>query len=217
MIKRMEEKDRSEQNDKPEITCCPPEKPRWGERLARNLALAGMLVITVAAVRNAELPSGKTVLTAVQQMIGGEWDDHVGSISFVGHFLPETVAVFFDTDPDAALIAPCSGTVAHAWTEGEPYLGYQSADKRVFAVASGQVISLSHGPDEEYILRVRHDGGLESLYYRLASVAALEGDRVTADTCLGEALPGGVLIEVRRAGLAIDPTGLIAPRDGNAL
>ena len=217
MIKRMEEKDQTEQSGQPEITYVPADKPRWGEHLARNLALAGMLVITVAAVRNAELPTGKTVLSAVQQMIGGEWDDHIGSISFVGRFLPETVAVFFETDTDTALTAPCSGTVVHAWTEGEPYLGYQSEDKRVFAVAAGQVMSLSHGPDEEYILRVRHDGGLESLYYRLACAAALEGDRVTAGTCLGEALPGGVLVEVRRAGLAIDPTGLIMPRDGNAL
>ena len=216
MIKRMEEKERTEQNVQSEITYCPPDKPRWGEHLARNLALAGMLVITVAAVRTAELPTGKTVLTAVQQMIGGEWDDHVGSISFVGRFLPETVAVFFETDPDTALTAPCFGQIDHPWTEEEPYLGYQSEDKRVFAVAAGQVMSISHGPDEEYILRVRHEDGLETMYYNLASIAALEGDMVMSGTCLGEALPGGAIIEVRRAGRAIDPTGFITDRAGSA-
>ncbi len=214
MIKRMEAEAPKEQ---PEITYLPADRPRWGERLARNLALTGMLVITIAAIRNAELPSGRTVLTAIQQMIDGEWDDHLGKISFVGSFLPETVAVFFESAPDAVLTAPCLGPLTHPWTEREPYLGYADADSRVFAVAAGQVMSVSHGPDEEYILRLRHDDGLETMYYNLAAAAASEGDMVTPGACLGEALPGGLIIEVRRAGRAIDPTGLITDRDRSAL
>ena len=214
MIKRMGTEAPREQ---PEITCFPPDRSRWGERLARNLALAGMLVITVAAMRNAELPSGRTVLTAVQQMIGGDWDDQLGKISFVGNFLPESVAVFFESVPDAVLTAPCFGSITHPWTDQEPYLGYAGEDKRVFAAAAGQVMSVSHGPDEEYILRVRHEDGLETMYYNLASPAAMEGDMVTPGTCLGEALSGGVIIEVRRAGRAIDPTGLMKDRDRSAL
>ena len=213
MIKRVEGEAPKEQA---EITYLPSDQPRWGERLARNLALAGMLAITIAAMRNAELPTGTTVLTAVQQMIDGEWDDHLGKISFVGRFLPETVAVFFESAPDAKLTAPCFGSLTHAWTEQEPYLAYEGEDKRVFAVAAGQVMSVSHGPDEEYILRVRHEDGLETMYYNLASAAALEGDMVTSGTCLGEALPGGAVIEVRRAGRAIDPTGFITDRAGSA-
>ncbi len=213
MIKRVEGESPKEQA---EINYLPSDKSHWGERLARNLALAGMLVITIAAMRNAELPSGATVLTAVRQMIDGEWDDHLGKISFVGRFLPETVAVFFESAPDAELAAPCFGSLTHAWTEQEPYLGYEGEDKRVFAVAAGQVMSVSHGPDEEFILRVRHEDGLETMYYNLSSYAAAEGDMVTPGTCLGEALPGGVFIEVRRAGRAIDPTGLIMPRGGSA-
>jgi hypothetical protein len=98
MIKRVEGEAPKEQA---EITYLPSDQPRWGERLARNLALAGMLAITIAAMRNAELPTGTTVLTAVQQMIDNEWDDHLGKISFVGRFLPETVAVFFESAPDS--------------------------------------------------------------------------------------------------------------------
>ncbi|MBR4537443.1 MAG: M23 family metallopeptidase [Clostridia bacterium] len=213
MIKRVEGEAPKEQA---EITYLPSDQPRWGERLARNLALAGMLAITIAAMRNAELPTGTTVLTAVQQMIDGEWDDHLGKISFVGRFLPETVAVFFESAPDTELTAPCFGSLTHAWTEQEPYLAYEGEDKRVFAVAAGQVMSVSHGPEEEYILRVRHEDGLETMYYNLASAAALEGDMVTSATCLGEALPGGAVIEVRRAGRAIDPTSIIADRAGSA-
>ena len=216
MIKRMKEEP-SKDKEQPEITYLPSEKPRWGEHLARNLALAGMLVITIAAMRNAELPTGATVLTAVQQMIDGEWDDHLGKISFVGRFLPETVAVFFESAPNAELTAPCFGSLTHAWTEQEPYLGYQGEDSRVFALAAGQVMSIYHGSDEEYILRVRHDDGLETMYYALASAAVSEGDAVSVSTCLGRAQPGGAVIEVRRAGRAIDPTGLMTDRAENAL
>ncbi|MBQ6960273.1 MAG: M23 family metallopeptidase [Clostridia bacterium] len=213
MIKRVEGAIPQEQ---PEITHFPSDQPRWGERLVRNVALAGLLLITVAAMRNAELPSGGTVLTAVRQMIDGEWDDHLGKISFVGSFLPETVAVFFETAPDAELTAPCFGFLSHAWSAEEPYLGYEGTDKRVFAVAAGQVMSVYHGSDEEYILRVRHDDGLETMYYALSSVAVSEGDIVSVNTCLGQALPDGVIVEVRRAGRAIDPTDLITDRAGSA-
>lgn len=215
MIKRIEPDSIEARQEQPKINYTPPERPRWGERLVRNLSLAAMLVITIAAIRNAELPSGKTVLAAVQGMIAGDWDSNLGKISFVGRFLPETVAVFFEPAPNAELTAPCFGALTHEWTEREPYLGYESEDKRVFAVAAGQVMSVSRGPDQEYVLRLRHDDGLESLYYNLASAAAAEGDLATPATCLGEALPGGCLIEVRRAGRAIDPSGLIAPREGN--
>ena len=149
-------------------------------------------------------------------MIDGEWDESLGKISLVGRFLPETVAVFFESAPDAELIAPCFGSLTHPWTEREPYLAYRGEDKRVFAVAAGQVMSVYHGPDEEYILRVRHEDGLETLYYNLASVSAAEGDRITPGACLGEALSGEAIIEVRRAGRAIDPTGMMVIREESA-
>ena len=216
MIKHMEGASSSDKREQPEITYLPPDRPRWGERLARNTALAAMLLITVTAMRNAELPSGETVLTAVRQMADGEWDGHLGKISFVSRFLPETVAVFFESAPNAELTAPCFGSITHPWTEWEPYLTYRGEDRRVFALAAGQVMSVSPGPDDKTILRVRHDDGLETIYYDLTSAAAAEGDLVLPGTCLGETAPGGVSIEVRRAGRAIDPTGLIRPRDGSA-
>lgn len=193
----------------------PTPKLRFGERLARNLALAGMLVLAVTAVRNAQLPSGRTVLTAVQNMIDANWDESLGKISFVSNLFPETVSVFFASSPQAELTAPCFGTLAHAWTMGEPYLGYAATDKMVYALSAGQVMSQAHGPGEERILRVRQEDGLEVLYYNLAEIAVEEGDSVTEKTCLGQALENAqVVVEVRRDGRAIDPTALIHPRSG---
>ncbi len=189
-------------------------KKRFGEKLARNLALAAMLVLTVAAVHNAELPSGQTLLAAVQEMIDPNWDESLGKIRFVGNWFPETVAVFFESDPQMELTAPCFGSVSHAWSDDEPYVGYASSDRNVYAAADGQVMSVAHGMNEERIVRVRHDDGLETLYYNLSSVSVREGDAVTASTCLGQRLPyEEALIEVRRAGRAIDPSALLAPRE----
>lgn len=192
---------------------CPEKKQRWGEKLARNVAFAGLLTLSVTAVRNAELPSGKTLLSAVQGIIDTSWDNDLGKISFVSSLLPESMVVFFETDLHADLTVPCFGSVEHAWTNEEPFLGYSTNGGNVYAIASGQVMSIAHGLDEERIVRMRHKDGLESLYYNLSAVNVQEGDEVTVSTCLGSVLPGKlVLLEVRRAGRAIDPESLLSPR-----
>ncbi len=189
------------------------EKPRWGEKLARNFAFAGILTLMIVGVRNAQLPTGETVLTAVQEMIDANWDSGLGKISFVSSLLPESMAVFFESDLQAELTAPCFGPIMHAWSEAEPYLGYSAANGNVYAVSPGQVMSVAHGLDEERVVRVRHEDGLESLYYNLGSVSVREGDEVTAQSCLGTALAGKqALVEVRRAGRPIDPTDLLTLR-----
>ena len=186
---------------------------RWGRHLTRNLALAGMLLLTVTAVRSAHLPTGETVLTAVQSLIDGPWDDRLGKISFVSTLFPEAVSVFFESPTEEALVSPCFGRISHPWRSDEPYIGYAADDSRVFAVAPGQVMSVAHGNGEELVVRVRQEDGLETLYYGLVSLAVREGDIVTGQTCLGRALPSReILIEVRRSGLPIDPTPLLSPR-----
>lgn len=190
-------------------------KKHWGEKLARNLAVAGMLALVLTALRSKNLPSGETVLTAVQEMVHTKWDNQLGKISFVSNLFPETVSVFFESPLQTELTAPCFGNVVHGWTEAEPYLGYASADNRAYAVGAGQVMSVSHGLEEERIIRVRQEDGLETMYYNLASTDLKEGDQVTVQTCMGTVLDGkNLMIEVRRAGRAIDPTGMLSSRKG---
>ena len=59
------------------------EKTRFGDHLARNMAAAALLVLTVVSVRNAQLPGGKTVMTAVQEMVdpGTIWVKSALSVS----------------------------------------------------------------------------------------------------------------------------------------
>ncbi|MBQ9262614.1 MAG: M23 family metallopeptidase [Clostridia bacterium] len=206
-----------EQNKEPgsssDMQYIQPEKPHFAECLARNMALAGMLLLTVVAVRNAKLPSGQTVLTAVQQIIEPGWDDNLGKINFVSNLFPDTVAVFFQMEPDIDLTAPCFGAVTHTWSNDEPYIGYQAANGRVYAAGDGQVMSIAHGMEDERIIRVRHDNGIETLYYNLADVNVGEGDSVTATTCLGTSIAGQTaLLEVRRAGKPINATAWLTSR-----
>lgn len=190
-------------------------KPSFGERLTRNLALAGMLVIGISAVRNAKLPAGQTVLAAVKSMVETDWEQDLGKISFVGNFFPESVSVFFQKSPDTTLTAPCFGRITHAWRRDEPYLGYWSKNEEVYAMADGQVMSIAHGNDEEKIVRILYDNGLESLHYDLALLHVREGDRVTEDTCIGKRIMGKqAIVDVRREGLSIDPTLLMQERTG---
>ncbi len=75
-------------------------------------------------------------------------------------------------------------------------------------------MSVSHDADDHAILRVRHEGGYETLYYGLSDVRVQEGDHVTAQTCLGAFDPVHAAFETRRYGLPIDPSGMLGQRSG---
>ena len=84
----------------------------------------------------------------------------------------------------------------------------------VYAFAAGQVMSIAHGQDEELIVRLRHESGMETLYYNLADVLTQEGDSVSSSTCLGHVIRGSqALLEVRMAGRSMNPSAWLFPRD----
>lgn len=180
------------------------------DKLSRNAALAALMLLAIVSIRNAQLPSGQTLLTAAQTILDPEWDETLGKIDFVGHFFPETVSVFFETDVEKyRLITPCiNERLVHSWSENEPYLGYDSSDDSIVrAVGDGQVMSLAHGTEEENIVRVRQEDGLEVLYYNLATLSIQEGDEVKQGQAIGSALAEKeTAIEVRRNGISVNPT-----------
>lgn len=205
MIKEMKKQDETERKAFLPEYAENESKPRFSERLARNMALAGMIVLTVTAMRNAELPSGDTVLTAVRQIVETDWGEGLGKIRFVTNLLPETTAVFFSDPLDCALTAPCFGESTHPWSESEPYLAYRPENQLVYAAADGEVMSIAHGPEEERILRIRHTDSIETMYYNLSEIRVREGDQVTPSTCLGTVQKGKeAVFEVRRAGSAVE-------------
>ena len=84
----------------------------------------------------------------------------------------------------------------------------------MYAAAPGQVMSLAHGMNEEKILRIRHENGIETLYYQLENTFVKEGDYVTENTCIGRALKNEEIIwEVRKNGIETNPADWLQERN----
>lgn len=205
------------ERDQPVLTELPP-KQGFGswllrtDKLIRNLAVVGGLVLTVVAVKNASVPQAQSVFSAIQASAGMEWDESLGKLSFVGGFLPEGLQAVWSEKHDITVFAPVKGETVHAWSAQEPYVTFMSEVLDVRAVADGEVMSIAHGLDEERIVRVRHDDETESVYGNLETCYAEVGDRVYAGDVFAKVLSGQPLaFELRKDGRSINPDGLLMP------
>ena len=178
------------------------------DRLVRNLAVTGVLLLTVVAVRNSSLPQAQSVFGALKETAGMEWDESLGKLSFVSDFLPEGVREVWNEKPAMTVLAPMNGETVHAWSEREPYITIQSNVSDVRAAADGEVMSIAHGMNEERILRVRHDDGSEALYGNLLNCYVGEGDRVYAGDVIAALIRDQPLaFELRMDGRSVNPEG----------
>ena len=204
-------------HSKAELTELPP-RQGWGKRLlradklVRNLAVVGAMLLTVVAVKNAGSPNAQSVFSALQASTDMEWDESLGKLSFVGGILPEGIQAVWSEREAISVFEPVSGETMHAWSQSEPYMAFMSQVRDVRAVADGEVMSVAHGLEEERILRVRHDDATESIYGNLLTCYAQEGDRVYAGDVIATTIEGKPLVfELRRDGRSIDPEGLLQP------
>lgn len=184
-----------------------PAIPRPGGmlKLTRNTAFLMLLLVCLASIHNQQLPDGRTVLTAVQSTVDQEWDESLGRITFVDNMMPQTLSVFFQEEETYSLSLPCNGTLVHLWETHAPYVSFDTAGS-VLAIADGEVMSLSHDSADQLSLRIRHENGLESVYYHLASTPFREGDMVFSGDAVGSLQEGhNLVLDVRRNGLSIDP------------
>ena len=184
-----------------------PSIPRPGGmlKLTRNTAFLMLLLVCLASIHNQQLPDGRTVLTAVQSTVDQEWDESLGRITFVDNMMPQTLSVFFQEEETYSLSLPCNGTLVHLWETHAPYVSFNTAGS-VLAIADGEVMSLSHDSTDQLSLRIRHENGLESVYYHLASTPLREGDMVASGEAIGSLQEGhNLVLDVRRNGLSIDP------------
>lgn len=193
------------------LTELAPRDETWKHRfmrldsLVRNMAVVGCLVLVVTAVRNSSLPESKSVFEAVQASAGMQWDESLGKLSFVNAILPPEIQEVWSETSSLTLNLPVDGTVVHAWTAKEPYLLIEG-EKVVFSVAAGEVMSVSHGMDEERIVRIRHEGGAETIYGNLEKCLVEAGDHILAGTEVGTVLSGRPLaFELRMNGKPAEP------------
>jgi len=184
------------------------------DRLVRNLAVVGVLLLTVVALRGSSDPQAQSVFSALQESAGMEWDESIGKLSFVNSLLPQSLQEVWNPTADVMVFAPLSGDTVHAWSKSEPYIMIQGRTEQVRAAADGEVMSVAHGMDEERIIRVRHDDDTEAIYGNLAQSHVQAGQRVYAGDVIATLIDDQPLaFELRVNGRSVDPTGRMTPFD----
>ncbi len=181
-----------------------------GDKLIRDLAVVGGLMLLVVAIRNAELPQAQSVFGALKESANMEWDESLGRLSFVSDLLPQEVREVWTEREAVQVLAPIIGETVHVWSAQEPYIEVKSVVSDVRAVADGEIMSIAHGLNEERIVRIRHDNGLESVYGNLLVCYSEEGDHVHAGDIFARLSQNAPLaFELRRDGKSIDPEGVL--------
>ena len=176
------------------------------DRLVRNMAVVGCLVLVVTAVRNSSLPVSKSVFEAVQASAGMQWDESLGKLSFVNAVLPVEIQEVWQETKSMVVSMPVDGKVVHAWSETEPFLLIEGERPDVYSVMAGEVMSVSHGMNEEKIVRIRHEDGSEAIYGNMEKCSVEAGDHIFAGTQIGVLIPGQALaFELRMNGKTAQP------------
>ena len=189
----------------------PDTKKLLGEKLTRNVAIATLLLLTVIGLRESG-PQGKALLQTIQDTVESQWDQNVGKLTYVSNTIAESIQVFGRSPSlDTQLLSPVAVQAVQAWTAEAPYLLYENAGN-VFAAASGEVVQIAHDDYSEYIVRISHADGLNTLYYGLSSCFVQEGDSVQAETLLGIS-GSSFAFEAQKNGKSIDCSGLLAFRE----
>lgn len=188
-------------------------KPRWGEELTKNLAVAAALLICLVALRSGAVPAATDLTDAVLTAATGDTllDDRLGKLSFVSSLFPEATLVFGMGNSNALAMPVSGGALVHAWSEAEPYVTWSSASGDVFSPMDGEVIGVYHGEAEELLVQIRREDGLSCVCGNLAVAQVQTGDAVKCGDLLGSLADGeACAFELRQDGYSIDPVSLLS-------
>ena len=186
-------------------------KRQLGEKLTRNVSIAVLVLLTVTAVRQSATEQGGSFMQALQTAVESQWDQNVGRLTYVNVTLSEALQVFSPENASPALVSPVRAKAVQAWSGSSPYLLYENAGQ-VFAAAAGEVGQILHDDQDEFIVRLLHDNGLNTIYYGLKTCNVQEGAPVSADTLLGTA-GDSLAFEVQKNGKSLDCSATLTDRN----
>lgn len=197
---------RQEPNRRARFTSRQTEAFRMGERLLRDCALCAAAVLCVLALGNIQQPWAQSVSSTVRDAVTMELDESLGRLQFVRNLLPESALVFWNVGGEQANYQmPAAGRVVHAWKQTEPWIEYACEAQSVVSAAAGEVMAITQGEGDSYMVRVRHQDDTETLYGDLVTCIVREGDALEAGQILG-AVEDSFFFEARRDGRAFNPT-----------
>ena len=178
------------------------------DRLLRNSAYACALLLGVLALGNVDQPWAKKASDTVERALTMriDLDDDIGALELVKNIMPESALVFMNLSGQTALELPVEGSVAHAWSNLQPWMVFNCADgTEVHAAAAGTVTAITPLSGGRYGVLVDHGEGIESLYAQMTSVDVAAGDGVSRGQAIG-ACGDGMYFEYRLNGESVDPT-----------
>lgn len=189
---------------------------RWkqaapGDRLLRSTAVACALLLSIMALRNADLPWAQRAVQGIEKAMTMkiDLDESLGKLHFVRRLVPETALVFWNAGASSGLQPPVEGQIEHAWSEKQPWRVYACADgAQVTAAMDGEVRQIEKGAMADYIVLITHDNGMETVYAYMADVSVGPGERVYAGDPVGVTASGGgsrLYFALRQDGAEIDP------------
>ena len=167
------------------------------------ISMAAVFCLGIGAV-NLAADRGKTAQVLSHVDTGFEYDETLGRLQFVSSILPESAMAFLSSeDGDIDVFAPTNAAVTHTWSQDEPWIEY-ALSGQMTACSDGDVMTIVKNHDDEYTVRVVHDGGYESVYSGLCDVTVGQFDRVQAGYTIGNC-ENGLAFEWRKDGLSIEP------------
>ncbi len=190
----------------------------WRRDVLLQAGICAVILLSVIGFRAIDSPVTNRITDGITEAVTMDIDisETLGELQFVKNVMPESVLVFWEgtADPPTEFSRPISdGTVAVAYSEKVSGILLAGADADVYAAADGEVISVTKGRDGDFILRLKHSGGIETLYGFLQGVKVAAGDRVSAGQNVGLAMPTdkGVQLyfQASRDGKVFDPVPLL--------
>lgn len=208
-VQEMTLKPRRELAPKPQIQWQQVPKRNRREEVMKNLSVAAALVICAAALRSGVIPPLDQTTDAILAAATGDTllDENLGKLSFVSKMFPEATLVFGEQAGTAFEMPVTEGEIVHAWSESEPYISWQTAQRQVQAAADGEVTAIFHGNGEERVVQIVNDAGLTCLYGNIEQCHVTVGDAVQQGDTVGTLLQdASCVLEVRQDGRSIDPS-----------
>lgn len=178
-----------------------PAKPLgFAERMLRNTAICVALLLTVLAAQSLNTPGANSATNLLSQVVSMDLNESLGSLRFVSNLMPESAQVFWNLGAEKHG-APSGAEVVHTFSAQEPWLGYGAGE--AYASAPGEVMSIAVDAVGRSAVRVRHSGGMETIYGNLLRLDVEEGDWVEAGQMIGAARI--LTYELRGEGRPMDP------------
>lgn len=181
------------------------------EKLLRNTAVACALLLTVMAMKNADLPWTQKAAAGIKQAMtmSIDWDETLGRLSFVRRLVPETALVFLNMGTGNGLIRPTEGEVSHEYTDQQPWLEYSCRPaEAVCAAMKGKVTAVGQSMSGDWTILIEGDEGRETVYGYLAGVYVQTGQTVERGQQIGMAADeknARLYFELRENGEAVNP------------